>query len=393
MKKKLSLFDLLTQAQQAEGENADLAGIYNHFLVSQANDMRKAIGMQLELLPLCNFNCGFCYIRKSPEELKAAGQRILRFDDWKYYIDECVRLGVDGIAFSGGECTIHPDFVQLYEYAYKKNLQLSIITNGSNITDEIFDLFVKCPPTKINVTLYGMSAETYERTCGNGAAFEKVMRNIDRLITRGFTVILNYTAGKENFSDMDAVLAYARERKLAVFPTDALINSGKCDDETVAQEVVDYKEYKQLETAHLSKVTGVSASDYIDEFFSSFVIPREPDKKGLQCSAGKSMIFINWQGMMVPCISFDKFTFDPRKLGFAECWRQVQEWSDNVPLLDECMKCIFQRKCRLCAAAHYGDTGEFGKVSARFCFKKLYPEQAAKIQARYDEMKANGEIE
>ena len=47
----------------------------------------------------------------------------------------------------------------------------------------------------------------------------------------------------------------------------------------------------------------------------------------------------------------------------------------------------------LCPALHYGDMGEFGKVSPRFCFKKLYPEEAAASQARYDQMKANGEIE
>lgn len=393
MEKRQSLFDLLTQAQKVEGDSADTAGIYNHFIASRSNILRKVAGMQLELLPLCNFNCGFCYIRKSPEELKKAGQRILRFKDWKYYIDEAIKLGIDGITFSGGECTIHPDFTQLYQYAYEHNFQLSIITNGSHITDEIFDLLVKCPPTKITITLYGMSAETYQRTCGNGAAFEMVMHNIDRLTQRGFTVVLNYTAGKDNFCDMEAVLAYARERKLSIFPTDALISTGKCDEKTVAQEVVDFKKYKKLETEHLSKLSGFTVEEYENNLFNSFLIPHKNNKHGLLCSAGKSIMFINWQGQMVPCISFDTFTFDPHKLGFAECWRQVQDWADNVPLLAECEMCIFQQKCRLCAAIHYGDTGEFGKVSERLCFKKLYPEEAARMQAQYDEMKAKGEIE
>ncbi|MBR2732094.1 MAG: radical SAM protein, partial [Clostridia bacterium] len=302
--------------------------------------------------------------------------------------------GVSSMTFTGGECTIHPDFLQLYEYAYNKGLQVGMISNGSMITDEILQLFERCPPSKIYITLYGMSKETYARNCGNGAAFDAVMQNLDALLERKFTVILNYTAGKENLCDLEAALAYARERKISILPTSALNIQNKCDQAVLDAQLADYYEYQKIEHQHLSILRGKSLDEFEKGYFSSFSdpIPSE-SKQGLSCNAGRCSFTVNWKGEMKSCANFDLFTVDPRKTGMQAAWEQLVAWADQVPILEECETCIFQQKCRRCVAIHYGDMGEFGKVSPRFCFKKLYPEQAAKMQAKYDEMKANGEIE
>ena len=393
----MSLYDLLSKTEKersGQDDSVKIARIYNHYLSAKSNEIRQPKSIQLELLPICNFSCSFCYIRKSYDDLEAKGQHILRFDEWKYIIDEALKLGIDGISFSGGECTLHPDFIKIYKYAYENDLQISLITNGSCITDEIINMFVQYPPSNIRITIYGISADTYERTCGNGAAFEKVMSNIARLTEKGFTVILNYTAGKDNFCDMEAILAFAREKRLSIVPTDALINCGNCNDEILDEELVDYKEFSRITHKHLCAVTKQDYYEYEKSYYTSFVVPKKSDnEKGLLCSAGKSLIFINWQGLMTPCVGFEEVSFDPFNNSFLECWKQVMKWTDTVPALKECEECIFQLKCPRCFALHYGDMGEFGKVSPRFCFKKLYPEEAAASLAKYEEMKANGEIE
>ena len=164
MSSNLSLFEMLKQAQE---NNSDLAKVYKKTIRKKADDSRIPVGVQFELLPVCNFNCRFCYVRMSKEEVEKSGHHIMRFDEWKYFIDECINLGTTRLTFSGGECTIHPDFIKLYKYAYARGLEMSLITNGSCITDEIFELFEKCPPNEIHITIYGMSSDTYERNCGN----------------------------------------------------------------------------------------------------------------------------------------------------------------------------------------------------------------------------------
>lgn len=386
--KKLSLFDLLSQAEASE-KKVDLSRLYGEVLAQKSNAARQPLAAQMELLPLCNFRCKFCYVRMSPAELAQSGGRLLRFADWKWYIDEACKLGVSSVTFTGGECTIHPDFLQIYEYAYEKGLQVGMISNGSMITDEILALFDRCPPSKIYITLYGMSADTYAALCGDGAAFARVMANIDRLRTHKFNVILNYTAGKENFGDLETALAFAREKKLTILPTNALQLQGKCDAQTLQAELVDYYAYQKIEHRHLSLLREEPFEAYERRYFSTFYDPVPSEApRGLGCNAARCMFTVSWQGRMKPCANFDLFTVDPRETGMQAAWEQLVAWADQVPVLEECETCIFQPKCRRCAALHYGDMGEFGKVSPRFCFKVLHPKEAAQMQADYEAKKA-----
>lgn len=384
-----SLYELLSVAEKNKDvDNSTMATIYSKYLSAKQNSLKRPVSMQLELSPICNFQCSFCYVRKTKEEIENNGQHILRLDEWKYYIDEALKMGIQNLTLSGGECTIYPDFIELYEYAYQKGMLISLITNCSSISDDIFNLFVKYPPSRISVTLYGMSQETYEKTCKNGTAYEKVISSIHRLADRGFNVTINFTAGKDNFCDMAKVLAFARDNELSVFPNDGLFSSENCDAHMLTEKLVNHYEYDKLISEHYAILYGTTTEKMEESHFSSYSDPVWHTEKGLQCNAGKTMIHINWQGMMVVCSSFDVFSVDPRKVGFNQAYEQIKAWTKTVPLLEECEGCIFYKKCLLCPAIHYGDTGEFGKVSPRLCFKKQYPKAAAKAQAEYDRRQA-----
>ena len=385
MEDNISLYDLLSQAEKNNREDT-ITDLYGHLLVQKAINRRIPIAIQFELLPICNFNCKFCYIRMTPEEVKKSGHHIMLFDEWKEYVDQVCEMNIPSITFTGGECTLHPDFIRLYEYAYSKGLQVGMISNGSNITPEILEMFEKYPPSKVYITLYGFSAETYERVCSNGNAFKKVLRNIESMLLKNINVLLNFTCSKDNICDMEAVLAYGRSKKIVVLPSDALQVQRKCTLETIEREKVQHELFREIEVKHLSLVQGRSIDDINYSFFNNYDEPyNDPIKPGLQCNAGRCMFVVNWLGQMKPCANINNYLLDPRQYGGMEkCWKMIVDWADHVPALAECVNCIFRNKCRRCAAIHYGDMGEFGKVSPRFCFKVLYPEAAEKMQAEYD---------
>ena len=66
--------------------------------------------------------------------------------------------------------------------------------------------------------------------------------------------------------------------------------------------------------------------------------------------------------------------------GFHECWKEMTQWADGIPILEECVSCIHKYKCNRCIALHYNDTGVFNKVSPRLCWKRKYPSQAEAIE-------------
>lgn len=389
MENKVSLFDLLKQAENAKLGVADMAKLYGDVLVQKSITRRRPLAIQMELLPVCNFNCKVCYIRMTFDEVKQKGQRILRFEDWKYYIDAAAEMGISSITFTGGECTIHPDFMQIYTYAYQKGFQVGMISNGSCITPEILEMFQNYPPSKVFITLYGMSNDTYERFCGI-RAFDKVMHNIETLRANKITVTLNYTVSKDNLCDLEKAFEYARDNEIAIFPNNALQISRKFTAETLERENADYYLYEKIEHEHLSKHYHMSFEEYENGFLGNVSVPIfDNDEKGLHCNAGRCMFTINWKGEMQPCASIYWYSQNPHEVGGMEqAWKNLVAWADEVPVLEDCKTCIFQNKCRRCVALHYGDMGEYGKVSPRFCFKVLHPEEAAKLQAEYDRRQA-----
>ncbi len=371
------LFDLVKNSDKP----IEAYGKYSTF-ASRLEGVHKTV--TLELTPLCNFACKMCYVRIAPEEFKRNGHTLLRFDDWKKYIDAHVDNGGSNMSFTGGECTLHPDFCKIYSYAYSRGLQLNVFTNGSAITDEILETFKKMPPFAVLITVYGASEQTYERLCGNGDAFLRVRENIGKLCKAGIGVVVQFTATKDNIDDFEAVYLYTKEIDVPIRYTSHLINFNRSTEKTVKDNET-YSE-KFAKVNKLILIDGGKDEDHLNSLPSInkiISVPRPQNQKGVLCGAAKDSCTINWRGMMQPCSCMTVYQKNPFIDGYEQTWRDMVEWTKNIPLIDECQICPHRHRCRDCVAEHYNDTGEFNKPSPRLCFRILHPEEAARIEADY----------
>ena len=137
----------------------------------------------------CNLRCVHCYVNEpvSAPELSADEvplERLLQL------IDEIVASGTLTLLLTGGEVLVRPDFPELYRYAHSKGLLITIFTNGTMVTDRIADLFVEHRPDWIEISLYGMTRETYERVTQVPGSYDKCIAGIRRLMDRGLPVKL-----------------------------------------------------------------------------------------------------------------------------------------------------------------------------------------------------------
>lgn len=378
------LYDLAKKENASFGR---IMGVINN--ITKQNKMLYTAVFQLT--PFCNLKCKMCYARLDPKEVSDAGKRVMTFDEWKYYVDCVVEMGVYLVTFTGGECTLHPDFVKIYSYAYDKGLNISVMTNCTNITDELISLFTSKPPLSISMTFYGSSPETYEKLCGNRNAYYKTYENFEKLLDAGITVTAKYTFTKYNIADYEAVDEYCTEKGLDMMLSNELLILDNCDSKTIEEVNVDFDEKEKQILKVFFKKKGVSVEDAIknskENFFKSCEMRASNPKKNdyIGCSSGKNTLHITWEGFMTPCVSFLEFKEDPRKIGFEKCWKKMNEWMDNLPIIEECLECVFTGKCLSCVAAHYNDTGEFGKVSPRLCWKRKHPEEAAEIMKRLED--------
>jgi len=128
-------------------------------------------------------------------------------------LDEAAAGGTQSIVFTGGEPTLHKDFVLFLAYASAKRFQdISIVTNGSLLSNKMIDAILENGVTRINISLDSISAQKYEEVRGVDD-YAKVIDNINRLLEarsrRGAylpLLSLSFVLSEENASELDGFI-------------------------------------------------------------------------------------------------------------------------------------------------------------------------------------------
>lgn len=130
--------------------------------------------LSIELTNSCNFFCSHCYKDAEPNKNVFLSKEVIK--------DICQVLSpyLYCMEITGGEPTIHPEFMEIIESVPVKDLRL--ITNGSilkNLSDSILIRF-----SSIQVSIYGSSCEEYRHYSKNDK-FQDVLEGIQKAITAG----------------------------------------------------------------------------------------------------------------------------------------------------------------------------------------------------------------
>lgn len=160
--------------------------------------------LDIELTERCNLNCIHCYINQ-PANDQVLIAREMTTQQVKNILTEAAELGFIAVRFTGGEPLLRWDFSELYLYARRLGLRVILFSNITLLTPELADLLSRIPPLeKIEITVYGMSRESYATVTGSQTAYRKAMRGINLLLDRKIPFIVKGTiftgSGKERQS-------------------------------------------------------------------------------------------------------------------------------------------------------------------------------------------------
>jgi len=136
--------------------------------------------LDIELTERCNNNCIHCCINLP--EYDDARNREMETAFVKDLITQTADLGCMTVRFTGGEPLLREDFAELYEFTRRRGMRVILFTNARLITPEVAGLLAKMPPGRVvEVTVYGMRPESYERAVGRKGAFAEFRRGITLL--------------------------------------------------------------------------------------------------------------------------------------------------------------------------------------------------------------------
>ena len=192
-----------------------MQGTISRRLWAKAGAERIPLTGAFELLPICNFACKMCYVRKSRAEVEKAGG-LMDGKRWLEIAEDAAKCGLLFPLLTGGEPFLYEDFQEVFAGMQDLGMQVSINSNASRIDQNMARWLGRHTPTRINITLYGASEETYQKLCGNGESFLKVKNAVRWLKQYGVPIKLNASITPQNVQDLESMISYAKECQIPI---------------------------------------------------------------------------------------------------------------------------------------------------------------------------------
>ncbi len=134
--------------------------------------------VSLEASTACQLRCPVCPTSQGKTSKNICGTGFLRLENFKKFLDMNKTIKEIELA-NWGEVFLNPHLPKIFEYAYQKNVSITITTgaNLNHVTEECLEALVKYRVKELVIALDGASNETYSiyRISGN---FDKVIENI-----------------------------------------------------------------------------------------------------------------------------------------------------------------------------------------------------------------------
>jgi radical SAM protein with 4Fe4S-binding SPASM domain len=306
---------------------------------------RHPLDGTFELTFRCNLNCSHCYCNLSPKD-KASQARELTTKEVFRILDEIANQGCLWLLFTGGEPLLRKDFIDIYAYAKRKGILVTLFTNGTLITDEIADCLQDFPPFLVEITLYGATRETYEKITGVPGSFPRCINGIDLLVKRKIPLRLKTTMMTTNYPEFEAMRNFAQSRGVK-FRFDQLVHPRLDGAFNPCKVRLSPEEAVSLDLSDESRLTEFKKS-YREFTFSSSV----NNNLLYYCGAGENFFSINPYGRLQLCPMLTRPSFDLHKGTFRQGWRDFLPQFKSLPKKEksQCDDCRNQPLCGRCPA-------------------------------------------
>jgi MoaA/NifB/PqqE/SkfB family radical SAM enzyme len=150
---------------------------------------------------------------------------------------------------------LRKDFFDVYRALLGKGFLLSIFTNATLVTEEHVRFFKKFPPRDIEVTVYGVTKETYERVTRTPGSFDAFLRGLDLLLRSGAHVRLKAMALRSNKHEIAAIGEFCRARTKDYYRFDPHLHL-RFDRDEVRNSLILAERLTPKEVARLPLVPG-----------------------------------------------------------------------------------------------------------------------------------------
>lgn len=328
--------------------------------------------MAIELTDICNLSCKHCY--------RQAGYKgkYIDFKKLKEIILQMKEKGLKLVEVTGGEPTLHPQFSQIIQFLCDNLSLVAILTNGTNITDEMMEVFEKNKgKIMVNISLDSSSAEFHDKFRGKKGAWETTVHSLKKISDIPILTRVAMSIVPDNMFDIERTIKVAQENGAKSFAWEVSNTNGRGSN--ISWNKVSEKRYENF----------VKESKYLQAKYHEMItfIPPKCTKKMQQgcdnCGAGWRTFALDPYGELRTCVNGDNNMFRFGNI-FAEGIKIFQkpimsELSKiGVPRYETCKSCKNFSYCQGCfikgidGALHNPECTWEGKKLLQFVDKEKY---------------------
>lgn len=322
------------------------------------NKLKAPLSVQFELTYECNNDCLFCYnVWKDPSMAQEWKPRLLSSEEIRQIIQQLKKEGVFRISFTGGEPTLHPDFIEILEFCTSIGMRPDFVTNANRITPEFAQKVKAAGINHVQVSLHGSHRELHETLTQVNGSFEKAIHGIQNLIAQGVKVNVNMTVNKQNMFDMFETASLAKQLGAFSFTFTRFVYSGAGTEqqETLGLLRDDQDALVDMLT-RIDRELGFDTRILTPIPFCSIKEPHQVANKMSRCDGGITWCVISPSGQVRTCTNAEEIAGDLKQQSIRDIWQNSPQFMrcqnlEHIP--DECTTCeaffYCGGGCRACA--------------------------------------------
>jgi radical SAM protein with 4Fe4S-binding SPASM domain len=329
--------------------------------------------LDIELTERCNNACLHCYINRPANDPEAQARELTAVE-WQALLRQAADLGVLNLRITGGEPLLRPDFTDLYSFARRLGMKVRLFTNARSLTPEIADLFVSIPPLeKIEITIYGLSPESYDAAACAPGGYAEFRRGVELLLEREVPFILKGALLPPNRNEKAELEAWAASLPGMEEPLNFTMNFELRSrrDSPARNRLIQSLRFSPEETADLLAERGEVYVKEMRQFCGRFIGPAGTAL--FECGAGKS-VTIDAYGKLQPCMLLrdPDLAYDLRLTSLREALDEMNRRLPNLQAkdpayLERCAVCFLHGLCEQCPAKSWGEHGTLDTPVEYFC--------------------------
>lgn len=302
----------------------------------------------LEITKACNLNCIHCFW-PSHNNIYLSKESIFNL------LNDLSQMGCLYLYISGGEAFLHPNFIEILQYANSLDFCITIMTNGTLIDQSIINELKKIKIDHIQISVYSIDETIHDQITESKGSLKKTLDAIDLLKSNGIEVQIASPILKENKDSVTKVSNYFKNKYNIFVDHDYKIAARKDFSKDNLKHRIKIDDFKYL----------VEKDNIID------VNPIENRLNNI-CGASIEMICISPDGTVSPCANFDYAVGNINDSSINHIWNNSSKLLNfrNITINNfiKCKNCEYLQFCKICPALNYNESnGDIFYINDYFC--------------------------